>query len=135
MKTIVRSILLVACLIPGVFAVAQGPTPDLLKVKVPFDFYAGNKLMPAGQYELRRVQERNPYLLRLANPKGQSALLYVLHNEALDSENTRFVFESDGHDYVLTSLRTPKESYALPSSQADRMGRVATTQYSISGSN
>ncbi len=135
MKNPIRSLLLVLTLMAGAFGMAQAQSPDYLKVNVPFDFYAGNNHLPAGEYQLRRVNDSEPSLLRMANAKGDFALLSITHSQGLATSDTRFVFSENGETHVLTALRTPQETYNLHNKRADRMRDVAATEYSISGSN
>ena len=135
MKNPVRSLLLVLSLMAGTFGIAQAQSPDYLKVNVPFDFVAGNKTLPAGEYQLRRINDADPHLLRMTNAKGGFALLSITHSEGLATDDTRFVFRTTGQTYVLTALRTPRETYNVHNTRADRMRNVAATEYSISGSN
>lgn len=135
MKNPIRSLLLVLSLVAGALGMAQAESPDFLKVNVPFDFVAGNKTFPAGEYQLRRVNDNNPSLLRMTNAKGDFAFLSIMHDEGLATAHTRFVFQNSGESYVLTGLRTARETYDLHNSRADRMRKVAATEYSISGSN
>jgi hypothetical protein len=135
MKKYLRSFLLVAGLVAGSLGIAQAQSTDYLKVNVPFDFVAGNKNLPAGAYELRRVNERDPNLLRIANANGQSALIYVAHSSSLATSNTRLVFLGYGERFVLASVRTSAEDFRLQNSGADQLRNEAASEYSISGSN
>lgn len=135
MKNPVRSLLLVLSLMAGTLGIAQAQSPDYLKVNVPFDFVAGNKTLPAGEYQVRRVNESEPSLLRMTNAKGDFTLLSIMHSEGLATDDTRFVFRTNGEGYVLTAVRTEHDTYNLHNSLADRMRDVAATEYSISGSN
>lgn len=135
MKNPIRSLLLVLSLLAGGLGIAQAQSPDYLKVNVPFDFVAGNQNLPAGEYQLRRVNESDPSLLRMTNAKGDFTFLSIMHTEGLATNDTRFVFRNGGERYVLTALRTSHETYNLHNSRADRIRNVAATEYSISGSN
>jgi hypothetical protein len=128
-------LLLVFSLLAGAFSIAQAQNPDYLKVNVPFDFVAGSSHLPAGEYQLRRVNDSNPSVLRMTNAKGDFAILSIMHSEGLARNDTRFVFRTTGDSYVLTALRTAHETYNLHNSRADRMRNVAAAEYSISGSN
>jgi hypothetical protein len=135
MKKYLRPLLLVAGLVAGSLGMAQAQDSDYLKVNVPFDFVAGNKALPAGAYELRRVNERDPALLRVSNANGESALIYVAHSSSLATGHTKFVFSDFGEKFVLTSLRTPREDFKLQNSGADKARHEVVSEYSISGSN
>lgn len=135
MKNYLRPLLLVAGLVAGSLGMAQAQDSDYLKVNVPFDFVAGNKVLPAGAYELRRVNEQDPALLRVSNAKGESALIYVAHSSSLATPNTKFVFSDYGEKFVLTSLRTPREDFKLRKSEYAKSRHEVVSEYSISGSN
>ena len=135
MKNYLRPLLLVAGLVAGSLGMAQAQDSDYLKVNVPFDFVAGNKVLPAGSYELRRVNEQDPALLRVSNAKGESALIYVAHSSSLATPNTKFVFSDYGEKFVLTSLRTPSEDFKLKKSEYAKSRHEVVSEYSISGSN
>lgn len=135
MKNRIRPVLLLLGVMIGTLGVAMGQSPDNLKVNVPFDFLANSRHLPAGEYRLVRVNDRDPFLLRLANAHGDSALIYLAHNEPLASGDSRFVFQNDGEAFVLTALRTTNETYKLHDSRASRLRNMAATEYSITGSN
>lgn len=135
MKNYLRPLLLVAGLVAGSLGMAQAQDSDYLKVNVPFDFVAGNKVLPAGAYELRRVNEQDPALLRVSNARGESALIYVAHSSSLATPNTKFVFSDYGEKFVLTSLRTPREDFKLRKSGYAKTRHEVVSEYPISGSN
>ncbi len=135
MKSPVRSLLLVLSLMAGAFGLAQAQSPDYLKVNVPFDFYAGNNHLPAGEYQVRRVNESEPSLLRMSNAKGDFTLLSIMHTAGLATDDTRFVFSNSGETHVLTAVRTARDTYNLHDRRANRMRKVAAAEYSIVGSN
>src|SRR5512146_269767 len=117
MKNPIRSLLLVLSLLAGALGIAQAQSPDYVKVNVPFDFVAGSSHLPAGEYQVRRVNENNPSLLRMANAKGDFAFLSIMHNEGLATTDTHFVFRNSGESYVLPALRTAHETYDLHNSR------------------
>lgn len=135
MKNPFRSMLLVLSLMAGALGIAQAQSPDYMKINVPFEFYAGNAHLPAGDYQVRRVNEGDPSLLRMTNAKGDFALLTIMHSEGLATDDTRFVFSNSGETYVLTAVRTARDTYDLHNQRADRMRKVASAEYSIAGSN
>lgn len=135
MKNPVRSLLLVLSLMAGTIGIAQAQSPDYLKVNVPFDFYAGNNHLPAGEYQVRRVNDSNPSLLRMTNAQGDFTLLSIMHTEGLATDDTRFVFSNSGETYVLTAVRTEHDTYDLHNRRADQIRKVASAEYSIAGSN
>ena len=134
-KIVSRSICVVVCFLAAYLGPAQAQSAEFLKVQVPFGFVAGHQSLPAGSYELRRVWDNNPNLLRLSNQKGDAAVLYLPHDTSLASANTQFIFIPDGEHYVLASLRAKGNEYAFQNSASQRVRNDVASEYVISGSN
>jgi len=134
-KSLFRPICIVVCIVAAYLGAAQAQSAELLKVDVPFGFVAANKSLPAGSYELRRVWDSNPNLLRLSNKKGDGVVLFLPHNNSLTSRNTKFVFVPNGENYVLALLRSKGNEYAFENSSALRARNDVASEYVISGSN
>ena len=74
-----------------------------MRVAVPFDFHAGDKLIPAGEYV---IHEQGPVVwLREANA-GKPALVFVtIATEGRSpSRQARLDFDCYGSDYFLTTI-------------------------------
>lgn len=134
-KSLIRPICVVVCILAAYLGPAQAQSAEYLKVQVPFEFVAGDRSLPAGSYELRRVWDNNPNLLRLANQKGDSVVLFLPHDRSLGSANTQFIFIPDGEHYVLALLRAKGNEYAFENSASQRVRNDVASEYVISGSN
>ena len=80
-----------------------------VRLTVPFDFNAGNKILPAGEYELRSAgQPDNPGMLEIRRMDGTFEM--YLHASDLQSSSassaTKVVFRHYGNIYFLSQVWT-----------------------------
>jgi hypothetical protein len=80
-----------------------------IRLTVPFDFNAGNKILPAGEYELRSAgQPDNPGMLEICRMDGQVEM--YIHASDLESTSaaseTKVVFRHYGNIYFLSQVWT-----------------------------
>jgi hypothetical protein len=80
-----------------------------VRLTVPFDFNAGNKILPAGEYELRSAgQPDNPGMLEISRMDG-TVEMYI-HASDLEStrasSETKVVFRHYGNIYFLSQVWT-----------------------------
>jgi hypothetical protein len=86
-----------------------------LNVKVPFDFYAAGKNMPAGEYAVTRISENGLNGLRLSTDDGK-ATVYVLPTEfagSSDGAAAKMGFERVGSDRFLSYIVTEGGTYNI----------------------
>jgi hypothetical protein len=90
-------------------------------VKVPFEFVAGAKTMPAGMYSVRRVSfdSHSGLIIRSEN---ESALLLPIVVDRTSAGQATISFERQGDRYILSRLATPGGVYTIA------MPRATTTQ-------
>jgi hypothetical protein len=77
-----------------------------LDVKVPFDFQAGNRTFPAGEYLVSVSQDNEPGVLTIRSRNGHGGEFLLV--EPVDTKHVsrdgRLVFEHTGDAYVLTEV-------------------------------
>jgi hypothetical protein len=98
----------------------------LLTVQIPFDFHAGGKLLPAGEYTIRRMPSTVPVLV--IEDAGRSVGVMVLASQFAPSEaQTVLTFNEYGAQRFLAEVRIGPTGfkYALTKSKAER--RLART--------
>jgi hypothetical protein len=93
-----------------------------LRGKIPFDFQAGNKVMPAGTY---RVQHSAPGLLMLREEGGAQAAVALLTqptSRKAVSEKGSLEFTRYGEFYFLSQVWVPgtRDGRALPKSVREK---------------
>ena len=74
-----------------------------LQAEIPFNFQAGHKLMPAGEYE---IQEDGAVLVLRGSDHGQPvvALITFCKRAANPSSRNRLEFDRYGNEYYLTAV-------------------------------
>jgi hypothetical protein len=101
------SLSLAVLLLAGV--VYAQPAPQVIRVKVPFEFVAGKHAFPAGEYSLVRTA---PYLLVLRDAQGRT--LATLITRSAESSpapaSAKLAFYDDGGQYRLAQVWQANDS-------------------------
>jgi len=92
-------------------AVAQTYT-HTLRANIPFEFYAGDKLMPAGEYTVGI--NMNSRMVSIGDrATGGSAMILGLPDENWREDRTVLIFKLAGDVYALRELKGPEESLSF----------------------
>jgi hypothetical protein len=80
--------------------------PRMLRVDVPFAFEAGNKALPAGQYEIEYMPTGSGIVLRIQQVNGNERLLVsTAYRVSRDPKShAQMVFHRYGEDYFLAEI-------------------------------
>ncbi len=118
-KAILIAIGLIALLTASAYAQPNG----MMRVNVPFQFLAGEKVMPAGEYRIEADPAFHRMALRLAD--GNAALYLSAHLSVKSGdapEKAMLVFHKYGNQYFLRAAWNAGElrGYELPMSRAER---------------
>ena len=88
-------------------------------VKVPFEFVAGGKTLPAGTYTVGRQSPAiHPALLIESKDTGAFALVLPIVPDGDSAGNTELNFEHVGDKYFLSKVQTPAGVYTILSTRA-----------------
>jgi hypothetical protein len=97
----------------GINALAQDS--DRVSVKVPFEFVAGTKTLPAGTYTIdRSAPEVNSGLL--IRGKDNGALILPISVDSVHGGPPALGFEHVGGKYFLSKVETPERVYNIGAS-------------------
>ena len=126
---ILNTILALSILTIGTVATASAQLPgSRTSAQIPFDFIVGEKTLPAGLYELRRIGN-DPYLLCIQNV-DDSRNVMIFNTSLLDDgdsiRQSALVFHRYGDIYFLAEIWSPYEGIARelhPSEQERSMER------------
>lgn len=89
---------------------ARAQSPVNIRVNVPFDFYVGDRLLPAGEYTVRRAAAGANNTLVVAGVGGERAARQTSAVESGKSADaTRLVFHRYADQHFLVSLWTEGE--------------------------
>ena len=115
MKQQLASVLL---LITGLFGLAAGAKAETHReviVKIPYEFVAGGRTLPAGTYTVTRLSDSRLGGLSISSYDTRSGAL-VLANQfkSRPADDTKILFERVGDMYYLSAIETLDGVYTLP---------------------
>jgi hypothetical protein len=88
-------------------AAANAQTSRGLEVRIPFDFVAGQKQLPAGSYTVRRVRiDSETALLIRGEGKGAAAVV-LTHRGDQNPSGASLTFRQHGERYFLAEVSIP----------------------------
>jgi hypothetical protein len=99
----------------------------LLRATIPFDFYTGGMLLPAGDYEVDRVVDG---VLKIYSRETSSAVLVSTFGVSHSGEPQRhgeLIFNRYGDDYVLSEMWWPYRTEgrkAVPSASERELAKT-----------
>ena len=102
---------------------ASGQTRKTTRTNVEFDFQIGERLYPAGQYQIESISDQG-HLLRISNVSNAKKTQIILANLQLATRTQRpkLVFLKDGERCFLTQifLESGKWGYSITPSRRQR---------------
>ena len=115
MKQPLASALFIIISLFGSAAGAKAETRREVIVKMPYEFVAGGRTLPAGTYTVSRLSDDRLAGLSISNFEQRSGVL-VLPNqfESRPVDDTKILFERVGDMYYLNSIETLDGVYTLP---------------------
>jgi hypothetical protein len=109
----------------GTVVVAHAQEAGKVVVSVPFDFFAGVKMLPAGKYTVNRSSsDTNSPLIIHSN--GNSALVMPVAFDDVPVDSVQFSFDHVGGAYLLSKVTTQIGTYSIGTSrEAATLTRLA----------
>jgi hypothetical protein len=102
---------------------ASGQTRKTTRTNVEFDFQIGDRIYPAGQYQIESISDHG-HLLRISNVSNAKKTQIILANFQLATRTQRpkLVFLKDGERCFLTQifLESGKWGYSITPSRRQR---------------
>jgi hypothetical protein len=98
----------------GLVVKAHAQDPDGVVVKVPFEFVAGEKAMPAGTYSVSRISSVDPHSGLIIRNYDNSVLVLATLAETGSAQQPALSFEHVEDKYFLSKIETPGSIYAIP---------------------
>ena len=121
----------------GLAVKAHAQDPEGVVVKVPFEFVAGEKTMPAGTYSVGRLSSVDPHLGLIIRSYDNSVLVLTTLVETASAQQPALSFEHVEGKYFLSKVETLGGTYAIPVPRAiSALAQVRDhSSVSASGSN
>ena len=116
---------------------ARAQSPVNIRVNVPFDFYVGDRLLPAGEYKVRRVVEGVSNTLVVAGRGERAARQTSVVESRREADATRLVFHRYGEQHFLVRIWTvgEREGREFHQSKRERAIKAEGAQVAALGGN
>lgn len=87
---------------------ARAQSSENFKVDVPFDFTIGNKTLPAGEYDVKKMNESSSALM-VRSTDGREVMTFLATSATAKGDQNvgQLVFNKYGHQYFLTRVQRP----------------------------
>jgi hypothetical protein len=120
-------IALVLLSLVGPAVVAQAQEEGIVIVTVPFEFFAGSKMLPAGKYAVSSLSSATDSLL-IVRSTSNSALLLPVAFDGVPVRDVKLSFEQVGDAHLLSEVRTQMGTYSINTGQeAAKLTKLART--------
>ncbi len=101
-----------------------------LEVNIPFQFYAGDTKLPAGQYVVRMLDNTDSKVMEISTPDGSTSALFEVEDAQADAapSKSELIFNKYGNRYFLANVfdEGNPDGTRLPESQYEkRVGQAA----------
>ena len=125
----VLRMLIVLVGLAGFGMAARAQTIDQIEVKVPCEFVVGSKVLPAGTYKVRRINESFERALSLTNTEnGATAFILVTSVDSRHYDNAAVSFEQVGDKFFLNRIQTMGHVFTIPVSHSAILEAQTTSQ-------
>jgi hypothetical protein len=119
MKTSYFTVVLTMTCLFGLGISAHAQDTSGVVVKVPFEFVAGGKTLPAGTYSVGRLSPAIPSALIIdSKDNGAFALVLPIILDGDSAGHAELSFERVGDKYFLSKVGTPAGVYTIPTPRA-----------------
>ena|ERR1700674_1837212 len=119
MKTSYFTVVLIMTGLLGLGISAHAQDASGVVVKVPFEFVAGGKTLPAGTYSVGRLSPAiSSALIIHGKDNGAFALVLPIVSDGDSAGYTELSFERVGDKYFLSKAETPAGVYTILTSRA-----------------
>jgi hypothetical protein len=115
-----------------VIGFSQAQSVDM-KVRIPFNFVAEDKTLPAGEYVVTRLG-RGEEMMRLAKDDGPELVTLIPTHVQLSvrPDHGTLIFNKYGDRYFLSEVRTPKDNVGYKLHRSSLEAEMATESVQIS---
>ena len=102
------NLLAIALSLPLLLSAATQAQTTQLRVTVPFEFIAGDTVLPAGHYDVQSIGPRGGRVLSIHNATSKAGTLFLSNPclSAKPSDSNKLVFHRYGQKYFLAEVWT-----------------------------
>jgi nitrate reductase beta subunit len=116
--------------VTGLGVAVHAQAIDRIEVKVPFQFVAAGKVLPAGKYTISRALEANGGRVLLLTSFENRASVFIMPSqfESDPSEKVSLTFKQVVDHYVLTLIQTGDHAFTAPVPRKELMEAAMKSQ-------
>ncbi len=126
-KQLIKVVMILGLMIVAGAGVAKAQIVGQIKADIPFNFYVGEKLLPAGEYF---ITEKTPGLMMIRSDDGKSAAFFLTEEkqEKTDPATSELVFNKYGDKAFLSQVveQGERDSAVLMKSRLEK--RIENTE-------
>jgi hypothetical protein len=114
-------------------AAATAAEPDRLVVSVPFDFVVDGKTMPAGKYDVKRVDDSNLRILSISSLENHATVVTISNSVDNPAKlHPGFTLQETGDQRILTKIQTGEHVFHIAVSDKSAVAKSKRTS-SVTG--
>jgi hypothetical protein len=135
MKKQISAALLGLALLFATAAAAYAQATAHMRIQVPFDFVAGEKLLRAGSYSVRRVSDAAASGLIIQREDGGGAAVVITNANGDTPSRAAMTFRQYGEHYFLAEVSIPGTASVsrLPKAGAEKKAERETVEEAANG--
>jgi hypothetical protein len=126
MKKLFLRIAMATVGIAGLGVATKAQVVDQIVVSVPFEFVVAGTTLPAGTYRVHRLHDDPSAGLVLTSYQNRVTIAVLpIDVERARANKPELAFETDGHEHVLSRIRTDENIFDIPVSKSKKTGVLA----------
>lgn len=121
--------------VAGLGMPAKGQAVDQIVLKVPYDFVAAGRTLPAGTYRVNRLREGDPSVLILSSFENRaSAFVLPTTHVSSSGDKVQVIFEQVGGEHFLSKIETADHVFTIPVTHSEILEAAARSHSGTSPS-
>jgi hypothetical protein len=120
--------------VAGLGITAKAQAVDQIVVKMPYEFVAAGKTLPAGTYTVKRLTDTDPNVLILSSFENRAgAIVISTQVEISSADKAKVSLEQVGAEYFLSKIQTADHLFTIPVSRSAILEAAARSHSGASG--
>lgn len=119
----------------GLAAGARSQGVDRVVVDIPFEFSVAGKTLPAGSYQVSRVNDWNDRALLIRSFENHAGIIiYSDYRESASREDTKLTFKKVGDQHFLSAIATADHLFGIsvPAQELEAAERLQNSTPTVS---
>jgi hypothetical protein len=131
-KKVLYLLVLLGVIVIGGARKVQAQTAVGAEGKIPFQFYAGGKELPSGNYTIRSVNAADDSAMEILSADGKVAALFETERSDIGAaiKGNELIFNQVGNNYFLSQIVDADKGIDTEVVNPDHRGKQDAAQYS-----